>query len=122
MKINKFEDLECWKEARILTQMVYKLVRKKEFSKDFRLSGQITAASVSVMNNIAEGFSSQSNSELVRFLTYSRRSTSEVQNCLYVSLDQAYITKTEFEETFTQAERTRQIIDGFIRYLRTQRK
>ena len=52
--IKRFEDLECWQEARKLVNMVYKAVNEnKNFQKDYRLSGQITGAAISVMNNIA---------------------------------------------------------------------
>ena len=68
------------------------------------------------MNNIAEGFDSQSNSEFKRFLLYARRSVSETQNCLYIALDQKYISQHEFDFLYPQAQKTRQIIDGFLRY------
>ncbi len=79
---------------------------------------QIRSASVSIMNNISEGFDARSNNEFVRFLLYSRRSCSEVQNCLYVSLDQAYITSKTFQYCYKECARIRQIIDGLIRYLK----
>ena len=118
MTIKRFEDLECWQEARALTKTIYNYVNQSGFSKDFRLIGQITGASISVMNNICEGFDSRSNKEFIRFLSYSRRSCSEVQNCLYISLDQKYITEGDFQDTYTQCEKVRKIIDGLIRYLR----
>jgi len=55
MKIKSFEDLECWKEARALTRTIYDYTKHLDFSKDFRLSGQITGASISIMNNICGG-------------------------------------------------------------------
>ena len=58
MKIIRFEDLDCWKEARVLTKKVYDYTKRPTFSKDYRLSGQITGAAISVMNNICEGFDS----------------------------------------------------------------
>jgi four helix bundle protein len=120
MKIKRFEDLECWKEARTLTRTIYDYTKRVNFSKDFRLSGQITGASISTMNNICEGFDSKSNKEFNRFLIYSRRSCSEVQNCLYVALDQKYISEVEFRSTYKQCEKVRKIIDGLIRYLKKQ--
>ena len=86
MRIRRFEDLECWQEARALTRTVYGYTKRADFSKDFRLSGQITGAAISIMNNISEGFDAKSANDFVRFLTYSRRSCSEVQNCLYIAL------------------------------------
>ena len=72
----------------------------------------------SLLNNIAEGFDSQSNNEFIRFLTISRRSISEVETCLYIALDQCYITDSEFKTVFDQSEKVKQVIDGFLRYLR----
>lgn len=47
------------------------------------------------MNNIAEGWASQSNAEFIRFLTYSRRSTAETQNCAYIALDVSFVSFVE---------------------------
>jgi len=121
MTINNFEDLECWKESRVLTRVIYDYTKRFDFSKDFRLSGQITGASISVMNNISEGFDAKSNNEFIRFLTYSRRSCSEVQNCLYIALDQGCILAEEFSTTYDLCKKIRKIIDGLIRYLRNHK-
>ena len=122
MKIERFEDLECWQQARILVKMVYAAIKDSpEFQRDYRLVGQITAAAVSVMNNISEGWASQSNAEFIRFLTYSRRSGAETQNCGYVALDQGYISEDTFNEIYAQGLKTIKIIDGLLRYLRSQR-
>ncbi len=69
------------------------------------------------MHNIAEGFDSETNSEFIRFLRYAKRSCTEVQSELYVALDEAYISKDEFDGTYEQARRTRAAIRGFINYL-----
>jgi four helix bundle protein len=119
MKIKRFEDLECWQEAKKLVNMVYHMVKKETFSRDYRLRDQITGAAISIMNNIAEGFDSQSNIEFKRFLRYSRRSVSEVQNCLYIAMDQKYIDELEFKEIYEQGAKTRQVVDGMLRYLKT---
>jgi four helix bundle protein len=78
VKIERFEDLECWKEARELTKTIYSFTKREGFARDLRLSGQVVGAAISIMNNICEGFDSGSNKEFVRFLFYSRRSCSEV--------------------------------------------
>jgi len=121
MKITRFEDLECWQQARELVKMIYDLIKNKGFSKDYRLTNQITGAGISIMNNIAEGFDSQSNNEFMRFLKISRRSISETQTCLYVAVDEDYIDRKEFNNTYGKCERTRKVIDGLLRYLRNKR-
>ena len=118
MKINRFEEIEAWKLARSLTQKVYQLTRKPEFSKDYGLKNQIRDASGSSMHNIAEGFDAESNVEFIQFLRYAKRSCSEVQSELYVSLDENYITSSDFDETYELARRTRAAIRGFINYLK----
>jgi four helix bundle protein len=58
MKIERFGDLECWKEARILVKMVYEAIHSSgRFQRDYGLRDQVTDAAVSSMSNIAEGFS-----------------------------------------------------------------
>ena len=121
MKVERFEDLDCWKQARILANLVYDLCETRSIGRDGRLRDQITGAAVSVMNNIAEGFDSQSNPEFKRFLSYARRSVSEVQSCGYVALDRKLITQEDFRFLYEQSEVTRKIIDGLLRYLRAKR-
>ena len=122
MKIKQFEGLECWQEARNLTKKLYAFTKRTDFSKDYRLSGQMTGAAISVMNNICEGFDAQSNNEFIRFLNYSQRSCSEVQNCLYVALDQSYIAEDEFRKTYNHCAKIRKMTDGLIRYLKRHQK
>jgi four helix bundle protein len=117
MNIKRFEDLDAWKEARKLTNIIYKLTMKSTFSKDYGLQDQIRRASISTMSNIAEGFDSGSNQYFIQFLSYSRRSASEVQSHLYIALDNDYILDAEFQETYKIAESVRRLCTGLIKYL-----
>ena len=96
-KISKFEDLECWKEARILVKLVYKATNLHLFSKDFGLKDQVQRAAVSVMSNIAEGFGAYSEQEFIRYLSIALRSCNEVLSQAYIANDINYITAEEFE-------------------------
>ncbi|MBK7107138.1 MAG: four helix bundle protein [Ignavibacteriae bacterium] len=53
MKIEKFEDIESWKEARILVNNIYNATNNNKFSKDFGLKDQIQRSAVSVMANVS---------------------------------------------------------------------
>ena len=119
MKLTRFENLECWQEARKLVNMVYSITNNAHFKKDLRLSGQIQAAATSSMANIAEGFVRHSDKEFIQFLFIAMSSAAEVQSHLYIALDQGYITKDVFDEIYEQANKVAMIISGFIRYLRT---
>ena len=59
------------------------------------------------MHNIAEGFDSEANAEFIRFLRYAKRSCTEVQSELYVTLDKDYLSQNEFNDVYEQARRTR---------------
>ncbi len=117
MRIERFEDIEAWQLARELARKVYELTKKAKFNSDFGLKGQIQGAAGSSMHNIAEGCDSGSNPEFIRFLRYAKRSCTEVQSELYVAMDQQYITKSEFQDVYDHAGRTRSTIRGFIKYL-----
>jgi four helix bundle protein len=54
MKVDRFEDLECWRLARRLTNQVYNMWEPLPRFTDVVLRGQMTAASGSCMHNIAE--------------------------------------------------------------------
>jgi len=120
VKITRFEDIDAWKEARELVQRIYQVSENGGLAKDFGLRDQMRRAGVSVMANVAEGFDSQSDSEFIQFLIYARRSASEVQSHLYVALDQGYITQQGFDDLYDRAVAVKNLIGGFIRYLRGQ--
>ena len=118
MKIERFEDIEGWQEARVLARMVYAVSSKGQFARDFRLRRQIEDAAASVMANIAEGFDAGSDAEFIRFLGYARRSASEVQSHLYIALDRDYVAEEDFDAIYQKAVQAKKLINGFIRYLR----
>jgi four helix bundle protein len=121
VKINRFEEIQAWQEARILVQMVYEAVKANgAFCKDYRLVNQIQSAAVSAMSNIAEGFARKSNKEFIQFLFIAKSSVAEVQSQLYVTLDQKYVQQSTFERIYSQAEKVSKIISGFIKYLKSK--
>lgn len=122
MKITRFEELECWREARNLAKKVYDTTRNSGFRKDLRLSGQIQAAAASVMANIAEGFIRRSDREFSQFLFVAMSSAAEVQSHLYIALDQGYLDRVQFDELYKQANKTAMIISGLIKYLRANQE
>ena len=122
MKIERFEELESWKKARELTNMIYDLTDQKEFGRDYRLCGQVRDASGSIMHNIAEGFDAGSDAEFVRFLKISRRSASEVQSQLYLALDRKYVTSNQLKNAYEKGTEIKRLINCLIAYLRRNKK
>jgi len=117
-QIKRFEDIEAWKKGRQLAKGIYTLTARGEFARDYGLKDQIRRAVVSVISNIAEGFSRQTDQEFVQFLHIAKGSTSEVQSQLYIALDLGYISQEEFSKLYNQADEVAKLISGFIRYLK----
>src|SRR5688572_22315488 len=114
----KFEDIEAWQKARLLTNHVYEVTRDAEFSRDFGLRDQIRRASNSVMANIAEGFGRRTNKDFANFLVMAHGSVAEVQSHLYIARDQTYITDTSFHELYTLADEISRMTMSLCQHLR----
>jgi len=115
MKIEHFEDIEAWKESRILVKEIYFIFNE---IKDFSFRDQIQRATVSIMTNIAEGFDRGSNGEFIQFLVIARGSSSEVRSLLYAGVDVGYIDKDTFAPLHERCIKLTNLINGFIRYLK----
>jgi len=118
MKIERFEDIRAWQEARVLANLVYDATEAGTFSRDFGLRDQIREATGSVMHNIAEGFEAGSDAEFIRFLKYARRSASEVQSEAYLATDRKYLIAEAFQTIYDKATEVKKLINAFIGYLR----
>jgi four helix bundle protein len=119
MKITRFEDLDCWKEARKLVNMVYEAIKEnKAFENDYRLKDQSIGAAISVMGAIPEGFARRSNREFIQYLFISLSSAAELQSHFYVALDQKYVTQETFDRIYQQAEKVGRMDSNLITYLR----
>lgn len=112
-----FEDLDAWRSARELTNLVYSLCRREPLSRDFGLCDQLRRAAVSVMNNIAEGWESYHPAEKIQFYNISRRSCGEVRSMSYVLLDNQFINSSEHATLRDHCVRSGQLVSGLIRSL-----
>jgi len=96
----KFEEIQAWQKARLVTTLIYELTTESNFARDFGLRDQIRRASVSIMANIAEGHGRRSDKEFANFLNMARGSASEVRSHLYVALDLKYIGQDSFSKLY----------------------
>jgi four helix bundle protein len=82
MTYERFEDLPVWQLAMEIALRVYALTRDRFFSQPGDLRDQIRRSSLSVSNNIAEGFERGSTAELLAFLYIARGSAGETRSML----------------------------------------
>jgi four helix bundle protein len=99
----KFESLQVWQIALNLTDDIDSLT-KKSFPKDelFILTSQIKRAADSVVLNIAEGCTGQTNAVFKNFLNYSLRSGIEVVSCLFIAKKRRIIDQEDFERLYNE--------------------
>ena len=115
MPTRRVEDLRIWIEARLFVKEIYILMRD---NRDFGFKDQIQRASVSIMNNIAEGFDSGSDAKFINFLNIAKGSCSEVKSMLYLCEDLEYCSTKERERLHAQLFNISSGIYKFIEYLK----
>jgi four helix bundle protein len=115
--INRFEDLEIWKEARRLAKEIHLISTETELKNDYRFKDQIKASSGSVMDNIAEGFERDGNIEFRQFLSIAKGSAGETRSQLYRVFDFGYINENKFELLKKDYENLSGKVKNFITYL-----
>lgn len=111
MAIEKFEDIVAWQKAKKLNVEIYSF---SKLLKDYSFKDQIQRASVSIMNNIAEGFERKSNKELKQFLFIAKGSCGEVRSMLHLALDLNYIKNDQYDSLVSKAVEVSKMISGFI--------
>jgi four helix bundle protein len=114
MKIEKFEDIIAWRKAQDLTFNIYYVFKN---NKDYGFKDQIQRASVSIMNNIAEGFELHTNKEFIKFLYIAKGSCAEVRSMLYIAKRLEYVSEKEYSENIKLTLEISRLISGFIKTL-----
>ncbi len=114
MIIERFEDIISWQKSKELSVMIYSLFSE---SRDFGFRDQIQRASVSIMNNIAEGFERKSNKEFKYFLFIAKGSCGEVRSMLYLAKELDKISENEFTKLYSLSEEISKLLSGLIKTL-----
>jgi len=114
-KLNRFEDLIAWQEARALTREIYSMTSCGALKQDFGLRDQVRRAAVSVMSNIAEGFERVGVGEKIQFMNIARASCAEVKSLLYVCLDNGCIESPVASALQTRCSQISRLTSGLIR-------
>ncbi len=94
----RFEGLEVWKKAIILSDKLFDIAQSVEERKHFRFAEQLRGAAMSITNNIAEGSASPHKKEFAQFLNIARRSAFECVNILIILERRNFINNTELKQ------------------------
>ena len=112
LRINRFEDIIAWQKAKEMSIQVYKSF---DVVRDFGFKDQIQRASVSVMNNIAEGFERQTDNEFRQGLYIAKGSCGEVRSMVYLASELNIIDADETEILLNLSIEISKVISGLIK-------
>ena len=93
-----FEKLDVWQDARLFVKEIYTITKLFPSEERYNLCSQIQRASISIVSNIAEGLSRNSDKEKIRFIEIAYGSLMEVYCQIYISVDLSYITAQQFDD------------------------
>lgn len=118
--VSTFEDLEVYRVAREFRKAMYQIAKQLPEAEKFGLASQMRRAAVSLTNNIAEGHGRYHYLDQIKFTLHSRGSLEELLDDLNVCEDEQYVRIDEIAPLREDGWRVRQLIDGYVRYLRQQ--
>jgi four helix bundle protein len=113
-KQRKFENLLVWQRSVLLTKKIYFYFHALD---DFGFRNQIQRASISISNNIAEGFDRKSDREFKRFLSIAIGSTSEVKSMVFIAFHLGYIKEADQRELVGHLDVIGKMINSLINFL-----
>ena len=116
-----FEDLEVYQVAREFRKTMYRVAKRMPDIEKFGLVSQMRRAALSLTNNIAEGHGRYHHLDQIKFTLQSPGSLEELIDDLNVCEDEQYLREKEIASLKQEGWRVRQLIDGYIRYLRQQK-
>jgi len=117
MSFKSFEELDCWKVAREVKQLIRSISKKLPPSEKYDLVDNMTRAARSVTRNIAEGFGRYTYKENIRFCLIARGSLIELIDDMITCHEEKYISDNEYSEARKLIDRAAAVLNGYINYL-----
>lgn len=114
MTIRSLEDLEAWKEARKLAQMIFKVLNLLPESEKYNLRKHLWECARNIPGNIAEGFGRYHYQESMQFFRIAIGSINEIKSDTYLCLDTGYWQKPLAEKITNQANKVIALTNGLI--------
>jgi four helix bundle protein len=113
--MTNYRDLDAWKNAMDLVEMVYRLTGQFPDSEKFGLTSQIRRAAVSIPSNIAEGQGRRLRKQFAMFLRIARGSVQEVETQLMIAQRLEFASVDQLQPTLDQCDKTSRILAGLLR-------
>lgn len=115
----KLEEIECWQLARKMTVGIYRVSSRSGFNSNYGLKNQLRNATLSVMNNIAEGYGRFSTKEFIRYLEIANGSCTELKSMLILISDLKYMPKEKVLVLLVETDLLQAKILALVKYLKS---
>lgn len=120
--MNNFEDLEAWKQARVIRNEIIVLVKGFPPEEKYKLTDQIVRSSRSTTANIAEGYGRFNYQENIQFCRISRGSLNETLDHLICAFDNSYIDEDLLNQYRYKIAQNIKVLNGYIAYLKRRKE
>ena len=114
----RIEDLPIYSKVDEFWRAVNAILDRPRVRNDSDLHDEISRANESIGSNMVEGFEQGTDRAFANYLCYSKGSVSEVLKRLRTAYYKRYITADELKARVDQGEELKQMLGGFIKYLR----
>ncbi|MBP7543048.1 MAG: four helix bundle protein [Ignavibacteriaceae bacterium] len=115
--INHFSDLKIWISAKSIYLEIFKMF---DSYKDYFFRSQILRATLSISNNIAEGFGRRSKKEFIQFLMISKGSCNEVESMLLIAKDLGEFKNYDIDKLIIDLRNNHNSIGALVHSLQQQ--
>jgi four helix bundle protein len=122
MGVTRFEDLRVWQVAKTFSDESGGLIQTPALHGDYAICGQLNAASLSTVANIAEGFVRGGRKEFAQFIRIAAGSNAEARPLLHAAYGRRYLNRTEYDRLVEMAQsvgRMLRVLESRLREPRT---
>ena len=117
MTVKRFEELEIWKNSRLLCRKIRELSLNSSLAKDYSIKDQILRSSGSVMDNIAEGYERDGKKEFLQYLYIAKGSPGETRSQVYRCFDVHHLSEEQYLSLLNDCLNLSAQIKNFINYI-----
>ena len=115
--VKSHKDLRVWRLYMALAKDIYGLVERFPKKEEYRLTGQIIRAVISIPANIAEGNARGTRKDYAHFISIARGSAAELETLLLLAQDVELAPASVFKEPLERTNEIARMLNGLRRSL-----